>query len=228
MSLVSQQILTILLALRTQDEKVNFEGDSLVISKHFGAFATMNPIYREKTFLPDSLKNLLRPVTMISPDIYHICQISLYSYGFKSADSLAQKRVTFFKLCGEQLSGQDHYDFGLRTMKTTLNAASFFRAKTASPRPTPMTFIKKLAERQIYESVLHKSLTLKARSELEELEESIVVKALISCNKPKLVGQDVTIFHDLLSDLFPGTSPKEFYREDLKTAILNVMEKCGY
>jgi dynein heavy chain len=228
LSLVSQQILTILLALRTRDEKVNFEGDSLVISKHFGAFATMNPIYREKTFLPDSLKNLLRPVTMISPDIYHICQISLYSYGFKSADSLAQKLVTLFKLCGEQLSGQDHYDFGLRTMKTTLNAASFFRARAASPKPPPMTFIQKFSESHISKTVLQRSFTLQMKSEIEELEESIIVKALISCNKPKLVGQDVTIFHNLLNDLFPGTSPKEFYREDLKTAIINVMEKCGY
>ena len=41
-----------------------------------------------------------------------IAEVILYSEGFESSKTLAQKMAQMYQLCSEQLSQQDHYDFG--------------------------------------------------------------------------------------------------------------------
>ena len=81
--------------------------------------------------LPDNLKALFRPVTMIVPDFLQICEIMLFSEGFEGAKTLAKKMTVLYKLSKEQLSKQFHYDFGLRALKSVLVMAGGLKRQYA-------------------------------------------------------------------------------------------------
>ena len=51
---------------------------------------------------------------MMVPDFTLIAEILMFSEGFSSAKVLAKKMVAIMELSQQQLSKQDHYDYGLR------------------------------------------------------------------------------------------------------------------
>jgi dynein heavy chain len=84
--------------------------------------------------LPESLKALFRPVSMVVPDLGIICEIMLMAEGFQMSKILSRKFVILYKLCEDLLSKSKHYDWKLRAIKTTLYVAGGM--KRAAPELT--------------------------------------------------------------------------------------------
>ena len=131
LSVIAQQLLQIRTALLAEVSSFNFEDVEIDLKPEFGCHVTMNPGYAGRTELPDNLKVMFRPVAMMIPNYGLIAEIMLGAEGFINAKQLSTKMVQLYKLSSEQLSQQDHYDFGLRAVKSVLvMAGSLKRANT--------------------------------------------------------------------------------------------------
>ncbi|OQR84958.1 dynein heavy chain [Achlya hypogyna] len=96
------------------------EGDTVSLDPTCGTFITMNPGYLGRSELPEGLKALFRPITVMMPDLLLICENMLMAQGFTQAKMLASKFYHLYELCKELLSQQEHYDWGLRAIKSIL------------------------------------------------------------------------------------------------------------
>ncbi|XP_053575482.1 dynein axonemal heavy chain 2 [Bombina bombina] len=123
LSVVAQQILSILSALSAGHPQFLFEGREINLVWSCGIFITMNPGYAGRTELPDNLKSMFRPISMVVPDSTLIAEIILFGEGFNNCKLLAKKVYTLYSLAVQQLSKQDHYDFGLRALTSLLRYA---------------------------------------------------------------------------------------------------------
>ena len=164
LSVVAQDVSRLLDAISTGSDKVILEHNEMNLNPTCAIFVTMNPGYAGRSELPDNLKTLLRPVSMMVPDCASIVKIELMSEGISAGESLSRKIVTLYDLAKRQLSKQDHYDFGLRSIKSVLVQAG--KIKRQSPEQsdelillramTDMNIAKFVAEdKPLFLSIMH-------------------------------------------------------------------------
>ena len=131
LSVVAVQVKCVQDAIKAKKARFNFLGENIVLNLRVGMWITMNPGYAGRTALPENIKALFRPCAMVVPDYGMICEIMLVSEGFLTAQHLGLKFITLYSLNRDLLSKQDHYDWGLRAIKSVLVVAG--KLKRADP-----------------------------------------------------------------------------------------------
>ncbi|NXC70641.1 DYHC2 protein, partial [Anhinga anhinga] len=201
LSAVSMQIQTIQHALKKHSPVCEMLGKKVEMDHNSGIFITLNPAgkgYGGRQKLPDNLKQLFRPVAMTHPDNELIAEVILYSEGFKDAKMLGRKLVAVFNLARELLTPQQHYDWGLRALKTVLRGCG---------------------------SLLHQLKKSEANQQINESQ--MVVQALRLNTMSKLTFSDCARFDALVKDVFPGFDFKDVEYAELTTALQQVFEEAN-
>ncbi|XP_070553238.1 cytoplasmic dynein 2 heavy chain 1-like isoform X2 [Ptychodera flava] len=198
LSAVSMQIQLIQDAIKNKKDHIELLERQVDLDPNSGIFITMNPAgkgYGGRQKLPDNLKQLFRPVAMSRPDNEQIAEVILFSEGFKDGKSLGRKLVAIFNLSKELLTPQQHYDWGLRALKTVLRGSGNL-----------LQMAKKNSKDKIDESKL-------------------VVQAMRVNTLSKLTFSDGKRFDALVSDVFPGVELKDIEYETLAVALREVCKE---
>jgi dynein heavy chain len=127
LSVATVQFKAVCDSLRAGNPRVTIEGDTVDCRTSVGVFITMNPGYIGRAELPEGLKALFRPMTVMVPDMVLICENMLMAEGFQTAKSLASKFYGLYSLLRDLLSKQRFYDWGLRAVKSVLRVAGGFK-----------------------------------------------------------------------------------------------------
>lgn len=141
LSVVALQISCVLTAISRNLTVFQFEGKEIRLNVSCGIFITMNPGYAGRVELPDNLKALFRPVSMMVPDSCLIAEIMLFAEGFSNTKILSKKVDTLYRLAIQQLSKQDHYDFGLRALTSALRSAGTRKRQDMSVNDEAVLYI---------------------------------------------------------------------------------------
>ncbi|XP_056138994.1 cytoplasmic dynein 2 heavy chain 1 [Lampris incognitus] len=180
LSAVSMQIQAIQDSLKHHKHSCELLGREVELDPNSGVFITLNPAgkgYGGRQKLPDNLKQLFRPVAMTRPDNELIAEVILYSEGFKDGEMLGRKLVAIFNLARELLTPQQHYDWGLRALKTVLKGCG---------------------------SLLQQQRRSNDKNSIQE--SGLVVQALRLNTMSKLTFADSSRFDALVRDVFSGVN----------------------
>lgn len=132
---------------------------------------------------------------MVVPDFELICEIMLVAEGFQEAKVLARKFITLYTLCKELLSKQDHYDWGLRAIKSVLVVAGSLKVSIVAGFNSSHLMTR--TQPRLKDSNLQ-------RGDPGRPEEEVLMRTLRDFNIPKIVTDDVPVFMGLIGDLFPA------------------------
>ena len=126
LSACAQHISCVLAAIRESRVKfVYSDGATISLNPGCAIFATWDMNSADPRSGMDqvpSLKAMFRTINWIQPDTQAIIYSRLLSLGFDSALTLSKKLKALYELCKEQLTAQQHYDFGLRNAISVLSA----------------------------------------------------------------------------------------------------------
>ena len=161
----------------------------------------MNPAtkgYGGRQKLPVNLKQLFRLVAMSVPDNELIAEVMMFAKGFKSPQIMAQRIVALFLLSRQLLSMQQHYEWGLRSLKPIFSLAGRVLQNHKRNHDQPPN----------------------------DVEEAILLIEAVRMNTiSKLTFTDTRSFQDLCVDLFPGVTAKDIEYLELEIHIREAIEE---
>ena len=111
LSVCTVQFKSVCDGVKAESARIVIESDEVSLDPTCGAFITMNPGYLGRSELPEGLKALFRPITVMVPDLVLICENMLMAEGFTQAKVLASKFYGLYSLLRDLLSKQMHYDW---------------------------------------------------------------------------------------------------------------------
>merc|ERR1719174_3683459 len=114
-------------AVKAKVKRFVLQGDEMSLDLAVGCFITMNPGYLGRSELPEGLKTLFRPITVMVPDFQLIIENMFMGEGFTEAKALGLKFATLDSLNKDLLSASNKYDWGMRAIKSVLVVAGGFK-----------------------------------------------------------------------------------------------------
>ena len=207
LSALSLQIRIIQGAIKEKQKVIRLLDNDVELNMNSGIFITLNPAgkgYGGRQKLPDNLKSLFLPIAMSKPDNERIAEVLLYSEGFVSSKLLATKIVGLFTMAKELLSYQQHYDWGLRALKTVLGGAGSLLEKART------------------------ELSGDRKIDIASLEFKLILQAIRLNTLSKLTYSDCRRFDALIGDIFPGIPFEESQHADLQSCLQRHLKDGGF
>jgi dynein heavy chain len=127
LSVCTVQFKSVCDAVRAKAKRFVLQGDEINLDPAVGAFITMNPGYLGRSELPEGLKALFRPITVMVPDFQLIIENMFMGEGFTESAALGLKFATLYLLNKDLLSASKKYDWGMRAIKSVLVVAGSFK-----------------------------------------------------------------------------------------------------
>ncbi|KAH8617995.1 putative Dynein heavy chain N terminal region 2 domain1 [Trypanosoma vivax] len=204
LSAISQMIQVIQEAIKNREDSCTLLNRVVRVNRNSGIFVTLNPAgkgYGGRSKLPDNLRQLFREVAMTQPDNELITSTMLLSEGFTHARKLAKKAVELYRLSGQLMTKQQHYDWGLRSLKAVLRLAG---------------------------SLVQKWKVANEGKTATEVEEGELILQSLSINMlSKLTFNDARLFKRLAEDVLPGVKFCDIRYDELEPAIETATKELG-
>jgi dynein heavy chain len=132
LSVCTVQFKSVCDAVKAKAKRFILQGDEMTLDLQVGCYITMNPGYLGRSELPEGLKALFRPITVMVPDFKLIMENMFMGEGFTEAKALGLKFATLYALNQDLLSKSKKYDWGMRAIKSVLVVAGGFKRADAT------------------------------------------------------------------------------------------------
>lgn len=128
----------------------------------------------------------------------------MLSEGFYNAKVLGKRLAVLFETASQLLSKQQHYDWGLRALKSVvgLSAQILLDQDGGSSLPSGEERQEEGAQRDARDDRRHHDKHHQIR--LMKKETSVLIRAVYESTVPKLTAEDTVQFQRLVRDSFPG------------------------
>lgn len=107
--------------------------------------------------------------------------------------------MTLFPLC----LFQDHYDFGMRAVKTVISTAGNLKRENPTMDEVGVLVLHTVRDLHGFSAAMEERKDLLKLQILKSFQDLICLRAIRDANIPKFLQDDLKLFSGIVSDLFP-------------------------